>query len=218
MVEAILGLFLICVVLAVLYYLWTLIITPIGFTVFICVIIVGIVIGIIVHKKRVEKKRREKLRKLREEQERKAEEAKWAREKAEMEQREKEQWEQIRQRMAKNPIITTAVPAIAVQHARFMVLKQITEPYQKVSFTIRADKQEITIDKQSIPYAKYGLSSISNDRMCSELAKIAAEAFRKTLSNEFSTLNTRCRTHVEHDYKAKYIVTCEIGFADSRSW
>ena len=132
--------------------------------------------------------------------------------------------EHFRNGLNKNPIITTAVPAVAAQRAREMVLNQATEPYQKKSFEVYASDNSITVAEQFIPYAQYGLSSINDDRMRYELAKKVAEVFHQALCNELTALNTRCRTHIEHIpvswkyFNPEYIVTCEIGFADSRSW
>lgn len=172
----------------------------------------------------VREKRRDKEEEARIAQEKKAKEEREAKEKAERARIKEEQNERFCRGLATNPIITTAVPAVAVQCARKMVLKQTTQPYQNESFEIYASDNGIGVAGQSIPYAQYGLSSISDDYWRYELAKKAAEVFHQALRNELTALNTRYRTNVKwksvdwESFHPEYRVNCEIGFADSRSW
>ena len=193
---------------------------------FVIIIALAIIIGIVIHKNA----EKEKAQKYQEEQERKEHrekadiEEQTAQERTEPIQIEEGRYERFYRGLNTNPIITTAVPSVAAQCVREMVLKQATEPYQKKSFEVYAFADRIKVAEQFIPYAQYGLSSISDDCMCYELAKKAAEVFHQTLCNELTALNTRYRAHINHNYdrwkyyNPVYTVTCEIGFADSRSW
>lgn len=193
---------------------------------FVIIIALAIIIGIVIHKNA----EKEKAQKYREEQERKEHQEKVNRERLEREKQEKKEMDHFCQALSTNPIITTAVPAIAVQCAQYLVEESKNEKYLKKEYRLNSGYSNICISYlkdskesfDSIHYATYGFPSIENDKKQKQMERKAAEAFEISLKSELSKYGLTYKTYCEPKKYyycgicyTHFCVTCEIGVLQS---
>lgn len=196
---------------------------PLVLLIFLVVATILLVVFIRKRVNSVREKRRTEEEKARIAQEKKAKEEQEAKEKAERERIEKEQFERFCHGLNTNPIITTAVPAVAKQCAQELIERHRTEQYLEKGYDIIASNKNIAIlNITTIPYAKYGFPAIGTAEIF-KIAQIAAEKFANVIKNELATEGIQVDYSLEQviDYytrerKPNYYLVFKIG--SLRSW
>ena len=158
-----------------------------------------------------------------ERKEKEAQEKKEQEEQAKRKQMEQEQLERFCNGLDKNPIITTAVPAIAKQCAQKLIERHRTEQYFEYGYNVIASNSHIEVlNIATIPYAQYGFPAIGTAETF-KMALRATLAFSSELSHELSTQGIQVDSSLEQviDYytrerKPNYYLVFKIG--SLKSW